>query len=361
MRRRGFTLIELLVVIAIIAVLIALLLPAVQAAREAARRAQCVNNMKQIGIALHGYHNINNTFPMGSGNCQISPITTPPSYTSKQGLSAHASLLAQLEQTQVYNAINFCFGTDETTGDYYCAVNTTAAFAQIAVFVCPSDQYAGELLTNAYTSATNSYFASVGTTSNLTNTNNGTSAVMAALPTTGMFAFQQAYGIQQVTDGTSNTIAFAESTVGNPNSVQGNPNIGLVSVAAAGAAAQFQDGSALANQAATLAGLNGCSQAWSAGTGTIDNQRGKSWFHGSMAMTLLNTLATPNSAQWAYCSGISSGSCSTFSESDSYHPGGANMLLCDGSVRFVKSSISRTTWWALGTKSNGEVISADSY
>src|ERR1700733_5574163 len=93
--RRGFTLIELLVVIAIIAVLIALLLPAVQAAREAARRAQCVNNMKQIGLALHNYFNINNALPMGSGQCGL-PF---PTLTSKQGLSAHVSLLPQLELT----------------------------------------------------------------------------------------------------------------------------------------------------------------------------------------------------------------------------------------------------------------------
>src|SRR5213079_2731133 len=92
--RRGFTLIELLVVIAIIAVLIALLLPAVQAAREAARRAQCVNNLKQLGIAMHNYHDINGSLPMGSGNCQYS---TGGTYLAKQGLSAHSALLPQLE------------------------------------------------------------------------------------------------------------------------------------------------------------------------------------------------------------------------------------------------------------------------
>src|SRR5215212_3480254 len=96
MRRRGFTLIELLVVIAIIAVLIALLLPAVQAAREAARRAQCVNNLKQLGIAMHNYHDINGSLPMGSGNCQYTVIGQ---YLAKQGLSAHSALLPQLEQT----------------------------------------------------------------------------------------------------------------------------------------------------------------------------------------------------------------------------------------------------------------------
>src|ERR1700730_5064061 len=106
MRRRGFTLIELLVVIAIIAVLIALLLPAVQAAREAARRAQCVNNLKQIGLALHNYHDVNGSFPMGSSL----GLYNGGFYQAKQGWSAHGAMLPQLEQMALYNAINFNFG-----------------------------------------------------------------------------------------------------------------------------------------------------------------------------------------------------------------------------------------------------------
>src|SRR5215216_5059201 len=114
MRRRGFTLIELLVVIAIIAVLIALLLPAVQAAREAARRAQCVNNLKQIGLALHNYHQTANSFPMG-----MSLAYDPNNgvYQDWTDWSAHALLLPYLEQTPLYNAANFswacCFDSPQ--------------------------------------------------------------------------------------------------------------------------------------------------------------------------------------------------------------------------------------------------------
>ena len=106
--RRAFTLIELLVVIAIIAVLIALLLPAVQAAREAARRVSCVNNLKQIGLALHNYHEINNVFPMGAGS---GIYTAPNTYNATHNWSIHAAILPQIDQMPLYNAINFNWGT----------------------------------------------------------------------------------------------------------------------------------------------------------------------------------------------------------------------------------------------------------
>ena len=110
-RKRGFTLIELLVVIAIIAVLIALLLPAVQAAREAARRMQCVNNLKQIGLALHNYHSANDCFPMGSGSGVLT--YPPPPYQAKECWAVHGAILQFLEQMPLYNAINFNWSPDE--------------------------------------------------------------------------------------------------------------------------------------------------------------------------------------------------------------------------------------------------------
>src|SRR3979411_2635614 len=107
-RRSGFTLIELLVVIAIIAVLIALLLPAVQSAREAARRAQCVNNLKQIGLAIHNYHSTHTQFPMGDSlNVQGG---TPADLALWNSWSAHGLMLGYMEQQPLYNAINFSFG-----------------------------------------------------------------------------------------------------------------------------------------------------------------------------------------------------------------------------------------------------------
>ncbi len=138
-RRSGFTLIELLVVIAIIAVLIALLLPAVQAAREAARRAQCTNNLKQIGLALHNYQSSNGSFPMGNTKVLIGG-----GYNTWAGWSAHAQMLPFLEQTPLYNAINFnltgfAFAVDAPS-EY---VNSTAAYAKINAFLCPSNPRSG--------------------------------------------------------------------------------------------------------------------------------------------------------------------------------------------------------------------------
>jgi len=214
--RRGFTLIELLVVIAIIAVLIALLLPAVQAAREAARRSQCVNNLKQIGIALHNYHDVNGTFPMGSGSGVLTPATM--TYAAKECWSIHAAILPQLEQTAVYNAINFNFSCD-STGYPTAYPNWTVFFrAQISTFLCPSDPY-GWTAANDGTSANNCYFGSIGATTDIlggggSNTNTGTPN-LSNVKTTGLFAFQQSKAISAVVDGTSNTVAFAESTVGN--------------------------------------------------------------------------------------------------------------------------------------------------
>ena len=193
MRRKGFTLIELLVVIAIIAVLIALLLPAVQAAREAARRSQCVNNMKQMGIAIHNYHNVHNVFPMGASSGIYDATMV---YNAKQNLSLHAALLPFLEQTQVYNAINFNWGCEDNNTILCYKINFTGTTAQIKAFVCPSDPNAGIPDLNN-TSNTNNYYGCVGTTMNWSQI--GTNAPYSNLnvpsinlPSTGLFTWQAA-------------------------------------------------------------------------------------------------------------------------------------------------------------------------
>ena len=351
MRRRGFTLIELLVVIAIIAVLIALLLPAVQAAREAARRAQCINNLKQIGLALHNYHQVQDKFPLGSSKGYHDPGV----YQAKQNWSAHGQMLPQLEQMAIYNSINFNWGVDEGVPTSPCGlVNGTAVNTQIKAFLCPSDPNAG----GGY-AYSNSYFASVGTTANFTSGGTGI-ADLSDHPTTGLFGFQLCYGIRDCLDGTSNTIAFCESTVGNSSLSLGKKDIGIVNIGGA-TPSLLQD--ATSNFALTQAGLNACNQAFQNQSGSADTARGKVWAHGAMAMTLFNTIATPNmnNGTWTYCGNLGSGSLAMYAEADSFHSGGVNTLMADGSVKFIKSSINQLVWFALGTKANGEVISADQF
>jgi prepilin-type N-terminal cleavage/methylation domain-containing protein/prepilin-type processing-associated H-X9-DG protein len=381
--RKGFTLIELLVVIAIIAVLIALLLPAVQAAREAARRAQCTNNLKQIGLALHNYHQSINVFPMGKSESADQTGYSDGNYAGWSEWSAQSMLLPYMEQTPMYNAINYsyCGGYN-----YGSASNGTAWTRIITAFLCPSDTNAGA--GGAPTPGTgspniNSYRGSIGTTTSvyawgpgfagcvpnpmgLKSVNNGNPP--GCLPfSTGLFTYWLPYGIRDCTDGTSNTIAFAESLCGdNSNPVPSHRNNAATAVTQA-AGAQVADASAINFQTALVPALNACTQQYMAATsGKFTGTVGNRWGWGATAQTLFNTVVTPNSKQFPWNSCRSScTNCgpddSMFSNAQSAHPGGVNVLFGDGSVRFIKDSIAQQTWFALGTRANGEVVSSDSY
>ena len=359
--RRGFTLIELLVVIAIIAVLIALLLPAVQSAREAARRAQCVNNLKQIGLALHNYHSATGSFPLATSAAAAGSSSgygyTPQTWGT---FSCFALMLPYLEQQPIYNSCNFNWTVSWGNGQYY---NSTAYNANLAVFICPSD---GKSATLSSTDGNNcNYFGSMGTT-------------IAPWATTanGIFANQAAYGMQNITDGTSNTIAFSEALVGdNKNSTKWRDGLAAGSTSAASAYYAWpsgpgsnQPGAYDANTipALVLQDLQQCTTWFNSQQNPAWQNKGDRWANGSPGLSIFNTIVTPNSQQypWSSCR-FSCGGCGNdyaqYVTSNSNHPGGCNVGFADGSVKFVKSTISQATWWALGTKDYGETISADQY
>jgi prepilin-type N-terminal cleavage/methylation domain-containing protein/prepilin-type processing-associated H-X9-DG protein len=320
-RGRGFTLIELLVVIAIIAVLIALLLPAVQAARAAARRIQCVNNLKQLGLAMHNYHQALGSFPIGRMGIRR-PAGDPGYVGDTTGANNRRTwawmLLPYIEQGTLYQAINFSLSFNH-------ASQTTALRALTASFVCPSDPNMDTLDTGGFPSYKANYMVNWGNTHfDQTASNNPFNGPMPVGPVTfagAPFSLDKAYGIQSITDGTSNSLLIGE---------------------------------------VKIALFNGNSQ----------DHRGDI-FNDDWNCTMFMAYTTPNSTLPDYVPSYCQYPWQTnppciskqpaFNASRSYHAGGVNTLLADGSVRFFKDTVNPNTWRALSTTNGGEVISSDSF
>jgi prepilin-type N-terminal cleavage/methylation domain-containing protein/prepilin-type processing-associated H-X9-DG protein len=345
----GFTLIELLVVIAIISVLIALLLPAVQSAREAARRSQCINNLKQIGIAMHNYHTANDIFPMGSTEQLYDNLNNGTDIWPWNDWSIHAELLGYMEQNPIYNSINFNYPPVASTLGSGAAA--TALLIRISTFLCPSDGNAGA-------SFINSYYGSMGTSI----------GYITQTQSSGLFAETVGHRIADLLDGTSNSVSFSERLVGSPSQPDHYPGNGMDNViAAANNPAQFIY-DAQTDLPDTLTFLQACNAAWQANLNiqSCYNSGGQYWAWGTPGMTLFHTIVPPSSPQypWASCRNDCLG-CGTDSShivnALSNHPGGCNVQFADGSVRFVKSSVNMRTWMQLGTIAGGEVVSSDSY
>jgi prepilin-type N-terminal cleavage/methylation domain-containing protein/prepilin-type processing-associated H-X9-DG protein len=335
-RRDAFTLIELLVVIAIIAVLIGLLLPAVQSAREAARRAQCTNNLKQIGLAIHQYISDNDVLPP-SGGIDLKGITTGTGRVA-QNSSIHLRLLNYLEHRDVYDAYNFKLG-DVVNGNSV-ADNTTVMTTSINGYLCPSDANPGsrENLDIGYTVPVTCVNYAVNGGSNRVyqgGTVNGVAWWLGGHP-----YFGSRVGFSSIRDGTSNTAAFSEWIKGKAG--RNAPGLNLVyAIATLNNGGPQNDMAACQAASAPLWDFKG--EYWT----LQDTGRGGPYYH----------VLPPNKPSCNVAADY--GVIDSFIGASSSHPGGTNLLLMDGSVRFVKDAMNPGLWNALGTRAGGEVIGAD--
>ena len=313
-RRRAFTLIELLVVIAIIAVLIALLLPAVQAAREAGRRIQCTNNLKQIGLAIHNYHDSRGALPGAE---------LPYNGAS---FSALSHMLAGMEQSTLYNALNFSLPNADPA-------NNTVLVTRVNTFICPSDiadthpEYGGQ--TN--------YMADMGSWI-VWQSAAGPNAALA--PPNGVFYGNSATRFADITDGLSNTAVFSERITADFTNGIISP---IADVFFSPAQPTTLDAAVLACQAIDI--TNPASQ--------FPLFMGAPWVNGQHVC--LHVMG-PNTRSCGFFTALRASM-----PPSSRHPGGVNVAMGDGSVRFVKDSVNLASWRALGTRAGGEILSADSF
>lgn len=311
--RSGFTLIELLVVIAIIGVLIALLLPAVQAAREAARRAQCINNLKQIGIALNTYHDAHKTFPPG----YLSEVPAGANReTSTEDLGTGwgwgSMILPQMEQGPLYNAINFYLPLT-------VEANTTAQHLRVAGYLCPSDSTID--LVPVRDESNSETIARVGTGNYVGMYGRG--EIWAAPGRgDGLFFRNSRIGFQQMIDGSSQTFAIGERS----------HNLSYVT----------WTGRVLGGWLFKTSSFEGGNDQFAP-----DPEEAYTMVLGPVGLE--DPPRTPNHPR------------AHVEDYWSRHPGGVNFLFADGSVRFIKDSIAPNVYQALATRAGGEVVGADEY
>jgi prepilin-type N-terminal cleavage/methylation domain-containing protein/prepilin-type processing-associated H-X9-DG protein len=323
---RGFTLVELLVVIAIIGLLMALLLPAIQRVREAANRMRCASNLRQLGIALHNYHSNYDSFPPGYDGRSYS---VNPSTTFRW--SALAFILPMIEQTNLANMLDttiplfgpsFPVPADGFPGNFEVSTRNQAAInTPLPIVRCPSDGLAGYVVPNRWPT---NYVACAG--SGGINGDN--------VDADGVFYASSAIRIADIVDGSSNTVAFSESLVGRG---QGTTPTGDVR-------RDHREPSGVVPLSESLCQ----SSAW----GVVRNY---CWADGGARGAIYSHHYAPNSpipdcfVRVRY----------NWKTARSNHPGGVNVLFCDGSMRFLRNTIDINTWRALATRAGGEVANSD--
>ena len=326
-RRRAFTLIELLVVIAIIAILIALLVPAVQKVREAAARAQCSNNLKQMGLAAHNYESSFRTLPPSSGPV---PVNGGSSRASLQ-----AVLLPYLEQASKYNQFNL----KEDVNTH--ASNAAARTSDVPIYLCPSETSAAQFPSGSSNAGRSNYYGSMGATADAFENNPLRAGLFFTQTTAQINANGNRPGavkIAAVTDGLSNTAMFAEIRRGN-RAASGVPAVDPQDIR-------------------TGIGLTGSTTPPGACDGMTSSIRyaGLQYYRHLSITSRYSHTRTPN-AKGGDCTDGSFDRAHIAARS--YHPGGVNVCLGDGSVRFVTDTVSLNTWRALGTRGGNDILGSD--
>jgi prepilin-type processing-associated H-X9-DG protein len=343
------------------------LLPAVQAAREAARRSQCINNMKQLGLAAANYHESKDCFAPGGLNLTRGS-TNALAGTPYSSWSCFAWMLPQMEQSALFNATNFSCGTGQ--GDAVgSAINSTVTKTQLKNMLCPSDSaplQGGTIsgITGSIQAPGDNYFGSVG--SSLEYAGNQTGG-----PPNGVYQYMgNTIGVRDIRDGTSNTVAFGEFRVGdfNTNKVTIPTDVGDASGTAPSGITRNTPtvnlpAGATAGGANIITWLNSCKTAVATGS-TQRSFVGDCWALGIMGRGMGNLVMPPNAPYPGCLDYTGQGDFDTapiIIGLNSYHAGGANVAFADGSVKFLKNTISMLTLWQIGSRDQGEAVDASSY
>jgi prepilin-type N-terminal cleavage/methylation domain-containing protein/prepilin-type processing-associated H-X9-DG protein len=344
-RRSAFTLVELLVVIAIIAILIGLLLPAVQKVREAAARTKCENNLKQIGLAIHNYHDTWHLLPPGKGKNYVGQVPGAKAY-ARWGVLAY--ILPFMEQDNLYNSINFSF-PPETPGmggivNFMPAYqnpnreNADQCRTKVGMYLCPSDisylppDWEGQ----------NNYVANLGSQFLCDLSEALPSTLVPSAQPNGIFYYLSHVRMTDISDGTSTTALFSEKLRG-----LGGPD-------------PKRDMFIIPNQTSLDATYIACQSINPATATPLTSKQGYSWVMGEMCCSTYNHVSKPNSLS---CAGQPFPGTMANMAMDvppsSLHTNGVNVTMCDGSVHFINNGISLETWRSLGSRNGQEYVGTD--